>query len=857
MALVASDRLQPLATSGAAPGRYVTSGPVGGGAMGIYERQRHLVAAGVWGEPFRPDADAVALPLPLPLAAVVPTVTVATTPAPLDVVEAEEVKFGKRLLQAQQDDVAPPVEEEAAPPSSDSFGHDDDARPRDKRGSPEEPATEEGQQRLSEERTLIACQANLLAFVPSELLRVHPESRDEPHEASAAGAGAHHGQAPAARRVRRGRRRSHTAAAGGAPVDPRVAAFELEYAHWVEEQSRQATELRAALQSHAPDVQLRVLVDAGLEHYGALFQAKGARAARSDAFFVLSGVWRAPAERFFLWIGGFRPSELLKVLAPQLDPLLELQAAEVRKLQNTARQLEDALTQGMNKLQQTLVETLMTVDVSPDGAAGGGGYAAQQMASAVGKLADLVDFVDKADHLRQQTLRNMHKILTPRQAARGCSRSRTTASGCARSARSGRRAGGSRRVEREMASLTGLNANPNPNKSFEILPNPGDSVSSLSFSPKNNLLVATSWDNQVRCWEIVGGNSQPKASISHDQPVLCSAWKDDGTTVFSGGCDKQVKMWPLLSGGQPQTVAMHDAPVKEVAWIPQMNLLVSGSWDKTLRYWDTRQANPVHIQQLPERCYALTVNYPLMIVGTADRHLVVFNLQNPQTEFKRIQSPLKYQTRCLAAFPDQQGFLPVKCAAPPPTTPCKVSLVWVVVRLGPSETGNMRIYGWRCGGACAAGNWEEERGLGASVAGRGDRCRWLDRSGRVDKVHHTFATAGSDGAFNYWDKDSKQRLKAFSRCPFPFLAVPSTVMVPYLLILRLLDPDAVMLDEMFRKNCYLCSYHRLRSWDILQRSGYAGIVYRGHTNNVSSVKVFFSQAFGGGLVSPDWTIISC
>ena len=25
----------------------------------------------------------------------------------------------------------------------------------------------------------------------------------------------------------------------------------------------------------------------------------------------------------------------------------------------------------------------------------------------------------QADHLRQQTLRNMHKILTPRQAARG------------------------------------------------------------------------------------------------------------------------------------------------------------------------------------------------------------------------------------------------------------------------------------------------------------------------------------------------------------------------------------------------------------------------------------------------------
>ncbi|XP_078153787.1 protein RAE1-like isoform X2 [Carex rostrata] len=179
------------------------------------------------------------------------------------------------------------------------------------------------------------------------------------------------------------------------------------------------------------------------------------------------------------------------------------------------------------------------------------------------------------------------------------------------------------------SSLITTNVN-NPNKSFEVLPAPSDSVSSLSFSPRANHLVATSWDNQVRCWEVLPGSSQPKASISHDQPVLCSTWKDDGTTVFTGGCDKQVKMWPLLSGGPPTTVAMHDAPVKEIAWISQMNLLVSGSWDKTLRYWDTRQAQPAHVQPLPERCYAITVNYPLMVVGTADRQLIVYNLQNPQ-----------------------------------------------------------------------------------------------------------------------------------------------------------------------------------------------------------------------------------
>jgi mRNA export factor len=53
--------------------------------------------------------------------------------------------------------------------------------------------------------------------------------------------------------------------------------------------------------------------------------------------------------------------------------------------------------------------------------------------------------------------------------------------------------------------------------------------------------------------------------------------------VFSGGCDKQVKMWPLSSGGQPVTVGIHDAPIKEISWISEMNLLVTGSWDKTLK----------------------------------------------------------------------------------------------------------------------------------------------------------------------------------------------------------------------------------------------------------------------------------
>ena len=92
-----------------------------------------------------------------------------------------------------------------------------------------------------------------------------------------------------------------------------IATFEMEYGHWVEEQHRQNCELRNALQAHVTDIELRILVESSLNHYYDLFRMK-ADAAKADVFYLMSGMWRTSAERFFLWIGGFRPSELLNVM---------------------------------------------------------------------------------------------------------------------------------------------------------------------------------------------------------------------------------------------------------------------------------------------------------------------------------------------------------------------------------------------------------------------------------------------------------------------------------------------------------------------------------------------------------------
>jgi mRNA export factor len=46
----------------------------------------------------------------------------------------------------------------------------------------------------------------------------------------------------------------------------------------------------------------------------------------------------------------------------------------------------------------------------------------------------------------------------------------------------------------------------------------------------------------------------------------------------------------------------------------------------------------------------------LLVVGTADRHVCIFNLSNPTAIFKQVISPLKWQTRVVSCFVDSKGY---------------------------------------------------------------------------------------------------------------------------------------------------------------------------------------------------------
>uniref|UniRef100_A0A8C3AC25 Rae1 protein homolog n=1 Tax=Cyclopterus lumpus TaxID=8103 RepID=A0A8C3AC25_CYCLU len=265
----------------------------------------------------------------------------------------------------------------------------------------------------------------------------------------------------------------------------------------------------------------------------------------------------------------------------------------------------------------------------------------------------------------------------------------------------------------------------------EVTSPPDDSISCLAFSPPLHLCFQILI--MVRCWEVQdNGQTVPKAQTDAHR-------SGDGSKVFTASCDKTAKMWDLNSN-QAMQIAQHEGPIKAIHWIKE---------PRTTAFWDTRSPNPMMSLQMPERCYCADVVYPMAVVATAERGLIVYQLENQPSEFRRIDSPLKHQHRCVAIFKDKQN---------KPTGFALGSIEGRVAihYINPPNPAKDN-FTFKC-----------HRSNGTNTATPQDI--YAVNAISFHPVHGTLATVGSDGRFSFWDKDARTKLKTSEQLDQPITA---------------------------------------------------------------------------------------
>jgi len=185
----------------------------------------------------------------------------------------------------------------------------------------------------------------------------------------------------------------------------------------------------------------------------------------------------------------------------------------------------------------------------------------------------------------------------------------------------------------------------NPLKADILIENPidqpGDSVSSISWSPnnKNRLFICSSWDSNVRLYKLHDSALERKITLETiydlEDPALCTDWKEDSSIVFAGCINNKIIGFDLNTQ-QDLFVGKHDIAVCGIHWISHLNALITLSYNSKIKLWDLRQVEPIKTLQLSYRVTCSDYNSGLLAVGLSQSKVTVLDTR----DVKKIRNPI-------------------------------------------------------------------------------------------------------------------------------------------------------------------------------------------------------------------------
>lgn len=275
----------------------------------------------------------------------------------------------------------------------------------------------------------------------------------------------------------------------------------------------------------------------------------------------------------------------------------------------------------------------------------------------------------------------------------------------------------------------------------ELVSPPTDGVTCARFANTTDLLLVTSWDKSVRLY--AAKQNAMRHQYLHKAAVLDACFSEDDSKGFTGGVDRTLMMMDFTTGKQA-VLGQHEAPIKCVEFSGATGLVITGGWDCCVNVWDPRSQKALagsFIAQEGCKVYTMSLGGNRLVVGTAGRHVLIYDVRKMGTPEQVRESSLMNQTRCIRCSPDGEGYALSSIEG-------RVAIEF----FDPSPKVQKQKYAFKCHRK-TAGKTQTLYPVNAIA---------------YHPEHGTFATGGCDNLVNVWDGLNKKRI-----CQYP--AYPSSI----------------------------------------------------------------------------------
>lgn len=277
-----------------------------------------------------------------------------------------------------------------------------------------------------------------------------------------------------------------------------------------------------------------------------------------------------------------------------------------------------------------------------------------------------------------------------------------------------------------------------------------DGITQVQFGSGicKSLLAVSSWDAHLRVFEPQSGSKSLVRECNLETAVLACSWgAPESSTLYGSTYDGFIFATDALNvseSSDTELIGRHEGGIRCLNYHNERQLLFSGSFDSSVKCWDTRTAGrqtPVETLQQPGKVFAMDVLNDQLIVGTAGRHILIYDIRNLKTPTAQRTSSLGFQTRSIKLFPDGSGYA--------------VACVEGRVAMETIDNRRKSVFAFKC---------HRKETEGTSLA-------FPVNCIAFHPVHGTFVTGGCDNIVNVWDPINKKRLKQYPAYPTSIASV--------------------------------------------------------------------------------------